>query len=687
MREDRNKDTAYPRKERVVLGNLSPNKPTGTERTLNDHSGKDENAADLAKRCKKAEAQFQKVSEEYQSIRDKYEDAKRLVEEHRNKLRMRNDTIATWEDFAKRQAQTIKKLCAQLKKQGHHPEAVEDIAGGDVTGSIPLPRAHNSNSSADDGQPFSPYLPSVPHLDVGAAHKSPKRIVSEPPPSIIFENAFEWSPRQTASFSDVAVGGDVPLPVLPDNPVQTPLKAIKQEPSSDGLEFVSARPVRKRKHARDEPDSLTRTKIKLEHSSSSSGVEVVNETHPSSQAESIDFEEEVHVPTPRKHRALQEARRERAETEAFESLRPRLSNSLQAEPVQADMTPRMFSKPTSKAILSSKAQQQWLSGTTSAHTRSLGMPLARKSTGPGLASTFNLEVKDLEEDGESESVELQSPLIRDKRFGATLNTPSAPASVRSLPPRGFHSPASPFVRSSGVGRSLPPSYEPSSTRKVMAKTPSTRPMPPPSQPSVVRNRGPKRPSILRDDMPRGRTTTRDEKPLRERAEETLRPEDFKPNPAYNDGLDYVYDEVVRGKDARAALQGCIDPNCCGKTFRNFAEQERDTVGPVLTSRAEDIGLMEKYLGGEAWKLGMMTREQKEETWLVAKTWDLANKFGKHRQRYSRMPTPPGYWSMDFPNTQERAEEHRQAEGIRRELVAQRYREAMRKGGAWLFRDE
>lgn len=190
-------------------------------------------------------------------------------------------------------------------------------------------------------------------------------------------------------------------------------------------------------------------------------------------------------------------------------------------------------------------------------------------------------------------------------------------------------------------------------------------------------------------MPRGRSATRDETPLRDRPVDGLRPEDFKPNPLYNEGVTFVYDEVVRGK-ARAALAGCTDLNCCGKTFRKFAEAQRraaEASGAVVTFRAEDISLMEKYLGDQAWRLGTMTQKERDETWLLAKTWELANRFGKHRQRYSRMPTPPGFWNVEFPNTQERAEERRQADEIRKALVDERYREARRGGGSWLFRDE
>lgn len=641
---------------------------------------------DLVKRCKKAETQNQVLRHKYQSLSDALDEAKKLLEDHRAKLRKRKDTIDTWEKYSKRQGETIKELVARLKRQQGPESSVDALTGinishGNEILNARLPEAYSPDSSLDYNKPFSPHL--ATSLGRTAEIGSPKRVVSEPPPSIVPGSIFGGSPRHTASFGGISNDEDVLPPSFPDIPAQTPLKAIKKEPSSDGPEFVSARPVRKRKQGKEEPEGVRRHNIKLEHSSSSDP-QVVSETHASSQAESIDFDEELHFRTPRKRRALQEARDERAGAEAHETSRPRLSRALQTDIAQAEDTPNVSSTTTYEAS-TSKSHEHWLSGTSPSHTGSLIVPFSRKLARPSPGSPLSHGVRDLAEDGETETVELQPALTGTNRLLALLNTPSTEP-IRHLPPGSMHSPASAFVRTSTGRRTLPASYG-LSTRNTTMKTAAIRSVPYSPVPSVVRNPGPKRPSILRDDKPRGRATTRDEKPLRERPVDSLRPEDFKPNPQYNDGLDYVYDEVVRGKEARAALSGCIDPNCCGKIFRHFAESEKDVVGPLLTSRVEDISLMERYLGGDAWRLGMMTREQKEETWLLAKTWDLANKFGKHRHRYSRMPTPPGFWSVDFPNTQERAEERRQAEEIRRALVIGRHREAMRSGGAWLFRDE
>jgi hypothetical protein len=83
----------------------------------------------------------------------------------------------------------------------------------------------------------------------------------------------------------------------------------------------------------------------------------------------------------------------------------------------------------------------------------------------------------------------------------------------------------------------------------------------------------------------------------------------------------------------------------------------------------------------------MTKAERDETLLQAKTRELANRHGKHRHAYERRRSPPGFWRLDFPSTQEEREDHQKIEQLERDLVAQRYQEAMRPGGAYLFRDE
>ncbi|KAH9892350.1 DNA repair protein endonuclease SAE2/CtIP C-terminus-domain-containing protein [Xylariomycetidae sp. FL2044] len=171
-------------------------------------------------------------------------------------------------------------------------------------------------------------------------------------------------------------------------------------------------------------------------------------------------------------------------------------------------------------------------------------------------------------------------------------------------------------------------------------------------------------------------------PLRERRRSRLRLDDFKINPKTNEGLDYAYTDVVRKKDQRASLAGCVKEGCCGESFRELARAERFGTKPLAFQ-----SLLESYLGDDAHKLGSMSREEKEAMWLDAKTRDIANSHGRHRHRHQRMRSPPGFWRTDFPSTQEAEDEKEEAAKMERDMIDERYREAMRPGGQWLFRDE
>lgn len=181
----------------------------------------------------------------------------------------------------------------------------------------------------------------------------------------------------------------------------------------------------------------------------------------------------------------------------------------------------------------------------------------------------------------------------------------------------------------------------------------------------------------------------DQEPLRARPVSRLNLNDFKVNPNYNQGYDYAFQETVRGRDARQkCLQGCTKPECCGRKFRVLAEMDREARGPPTLSQEEaDELLLEEYLGDNAYKIQNMSTAQKEEMILQARTRELANKLGRHRHAYVRRTTPPGFWRPDFPTTQEEREDREKANEIARSHVEERYKEAMRPNGRFLFRDE
>ncbi|KAM3086951.1 hypothetical protein ACMFMF_000883 [Clarireedia jacksonii] len=180
----------------------------------------------------------------------------------------------------------------------------------------------------------------------------------------------------------------------------------------------------------------------------------------------------------------------------------------------------------------------------------------------------------------------------------------------------------------------------------------------------------------------------EQEPFRCRPLENLTLEHFKVNPKYNGGRSDAFTDVVRGKENRRCLQGCTKPECCGNKFRVMAQALRDPSKPVTESQEEkDDDLLEEYMGDNKHKLRNMSAKEKAETLLAARTWELSNKYGKHRHRYERRSTPPGFWNADFPTTQEDQADREAAKKLERKTVEERYQQAMRPGGAWMFRDE
>lgn len=250
--------------------------------------------------------------------------------------------------------------------------------------------------------------------------------------------------------------------------------------------------------------------------------------------------------------------------------------------------------------------------------------------------------------------EISQPPIRASRRGLTTSVELSPKRATKVSRESIRSPtkSTPKVR---LGVSMPPT------------TTSRRP-----------RRGKKQ--DLDSDDP-------EQEPYRSRPVTMLRLDHFKINPNFNQGYEYAYSEVVRGKD-RQCLPGCVREECCGKQFGALAQalyQARED--PTTSQKKEEDNLLEGYLGDNKHKIWTMQIQERKEVLAQARKWKLSNTMGKHRSVVPRRSTPPGFWEADFPNTQEdEALKTRQKE-VEREKVAERYAEAMRPGGAWLFKDE
>ncbi len=183
-------------------------------------------------------------------------------------------------------------------------------------------------------------------------------------------------------------------------------------------------------------------------------------------------------------------------------------------------------------------------------------------------------------------------------------------------------------------------------------------------------------------------------PLRFKKTDQLTLEHFKVNPNYNQGLNYAFTETVRNKDMRKCLPGCTRSDCCGGAFRKSIE-----IGGLPTplksglnwdssqNLNEEDQLLLDYVGDDVDRLRNATGKERRELLLQARTKQFADRHGKHRNAYERRKTPPGFWRTDMPSTQELERDREEARRMDRERVEERYREAMRPGGKWIFRDE
>ncbi|KAF3483572.1 uncharacterized protein GIQ15_02896 [Arthroderma uncinatum] len=176
---------------------------------------------------------------------------------------------------------------------------------------------------------------------------------------------------------------------------------------------------------------------------------------------------------------------------------------------------------------------------------------------------------------------------------------------------------------------------------------------------------------------------------RDRPVHELGLEHFKVNPNRNQGLDYVFEEVVRDKSMRKQLRGCLRQECCGPIYRRMAKDELgEEPRPLSSLTGAELDLLREDLGNN-YKLTLERSSSVEirNMLLEAKACVLSNKYSKHRSAHARGRTPPGYWRTDMPSTQEVELDRKTAQKLEREKVLDRYKEACKDNGHWKFADE
>ncbi|KAI0849325.1 SAE2-domain-containing protein, partial [Daldinia vernicosa] len=652
--------------------------------------------------------EYLKLNGNYTKLYKKYSELEDAHAKLNQRLRDKTKAYNQWMDHANQLDELCKKRSRIIKKlEAKLDAAAAAVASGPLDGSFssdtPVPPANRgqvaTRKSIDSDVPDRPRSA---RLDPSSKETSLIR-----PPTNIDENRSDSpgrvsllepmrikTPAQISPDKNNTTGPEscastvddesYQLPPFPQHRDTNPREVlVKTEPSSDPPIIVSERRVRKRKH--DDGQAEYVTKVKTEDGSDPL---IINERQHFMPQESIDFDAEGgRVVTPRK--------RNRTNLD-FEDVSVSGSAGITGSHAGNNRLSRLEDPPvrntTRKRALPPQflsdenldhpqvgndllAPQSGLFGPTAAIQRKPGGDHLTKQKGP---SSIRASLANITED----DAQNKTPRTTKKRpktgLQTLLNTPS--------PGHGAINP-SPTVQSDHARisrefefqapqrRELP--FNKNDPRKT-SKLPQSYDTPETSHSKrTPGNTNAKRPS---DDREKG-STPGGIRPLRERPKSELGIADFKINPNSNEGYDYAFTDVVRNKNERASLEGCVQEGCCGQTFRLQARAKRDQTGTV-----DFQTLLEKHMGDEAWKLSTMTKAEKEELWLEAKTRELANEHGKHRHRFHRAASPVGFWRADFPSTQEEQRDREEAAKVTRRIVDERYREAMRPGGRWVFRD-
>ena len=481
-------------------------------------------------------------------------------------------------------------------------------------------------------------------------------------------NSIEQLPSSQTTEAD---GGSTPIANLgiesDDEPQVVSIRSLKRKRADSAQRMPPPTRIKQEPTSPDDP-------IRLDSEGYSSPV--LKSTRPM-RTETSDLDALVqHMHTPRKHRRIRAVSNEPVRPPKLPPALSSLSEGDIAEETDGDMhvkvesrkyhqhregqvTARDFAlQPASKAATHDALRQISHNITAVVNNARNSMNTKRKRAHQREPFQFGL----LSEDGDDQTsqavgaVENHAPQIYvSHRLDTLLDVPSPgrlPLKRRRTPERAVAQRREPKPKE--------PEYIKAETIDVVPKPVFRRPRgleisPPPLQP--------------------------EDEPLRLRPRQLLRLEDFRINPKYM-GENYAFADTFRGREQRRCLQGCTRPDCCGDAFRKAVE-----LGAVKNTKG-DSQLLEEYLGPDfASLMGAFAPDKRNDILAQARAHSFANQHGKHRHAFERRSTPPGFWRTDMPSTQEEQQDRAKAEEMEMAKVEDRWREAMRDGGRWKFRDE
>lgn len=591
---------------------------------------------------------------------------------------------------------SLETLRRELPNLLHMSERISELARNAAVGKpvyiLPYPAQPTSTDRSEQQQEYSESIDApLPLLtDASRLHSDPN--ASERPVSRVsasqFIDASSESYDSGATQEDVDAGPDT----FERDQVDIPPATIKAEPLSDTPVVISCRSVKKRKtrSGTGSNESASYTKVKVEVITSSPiGLAGLQNLFPQESLDLDEIGEKMNTPKKRRQ-AMQDSHYENGPT-AHKILPAKFVQTVSLQRNGRNAQP----EGNPSALQSASPNKLILPRTSGKERKRKRRRLAECMRGAVI----------LGEDGENDvtsktgsETEIQTENFRklpanaaelQQRLSGLLEEPSPEKEVLTPARPSAFSAAAAQLRARATPADKYDRPTPSTRRQVGAGTT-------PNMVAISRD-APKtvhKPSTAKrwtagtsKDIEAFDAVGPDQEPLRTRPVCHLGLEHFKVNPSFNQGSDYAFADVVRGRELRKCLPGCTKPECCGDKFRKFIEFAKAHEQQTVSQEEENERLLEDYLGDNRGRLRNMTQREKEELLIQARARELANKASKHRHAYERRRSPPGFWRSDFPNTQELLTDRQEAANRERELVQQRYEEAVRPGGRWLFRDE
>jgi hypothetical protein len=545
------------------------------------------------------------------------------------------------------------------------------IGQTDVDNGLPSPSLSKAHASDDSRQPSAELLLAdlQAPLPMALLEESCRNVSSPPKPS--------------SSLTQ----GDFEEPMV-DQPVEAPVVSVKVE-SPESPVVLFSRSIHKRSHAEMSP---LEPKVKVESAGSSPTVLSSTVHVPEDEMDLDDIGQKV--ATPKRRRSSRSGgttadinHRHKADPDIW---------AIQSSPIpRKRQVAKPVQKKTGSVLLDRSPNKQILPWTSNNGPVTKRQRMEERVGGAMIFSEGGENENASPEDVPRHASKLKhvEPEIVARRLGGLLDHPSPERNI--LTPNRLKRPtkASPFLRihqvqtSDRISRSQPETPHIAARRNgagSIKKNVGSKALPATKIPDIATDGyGPNDVlchGIEDEDGP-------ENEPFRCRPLSSLELKHFKISPDYNQGYNYAFKDVVRGREQRKCLPGCTKPECCGTAFRKLAELTRSNVISRPSQEEEDELLLQEYLGDNIGQLETATEDERAELLIQAKTRELANKHGKHRHAFERRKSPPGFWRTDFPTTQEQLQDRAEAAKTERDLVQKRYNEAMRGGGQWMFRDE